>query len=106
MKKIFLFLQLMIALFFCSATFAQNVKPVSEPYWVVESNVTAPKHSIVYFYSIKHEVMYKETIDGKKLNIKRPKTHRLLNEVLKEVTLVWHQDKQMKADKHLVAKRF
>lgn len=105
MKKTILFLQLVIALFFCSATFAQ-LKPSSEPYWVVENNVKTPKHSVVYFYSTNHEVMYKETIEGKRLSVNRPKIQRLLNEVLKEVTLAWQKDKGMKADGFLIAKRF
>jgi hypothetical protein len=49
--------------------------------------------------------MYKETIDGKKLNIDRPRIRRLLNKSLKVVTLAWQADKQMRPDELLLAKR-
>jgi hypothetical protein len=106
MKKTFLFLQLIIILFFCSSASAQIRTPMPAPYWVIESNVKTPRHAVVYFYSTSHQVMYKETIDGKKLNINRPRIRRLLNRSLKEVTLAWKTDKQMKADGLLLAKRF
>ena len=106
MKKTFLFLQLTIILFFCASAYAQDRTPSPETYWVIESNVKTPRHSVVYFYSTNHEVMYKETIDGKKLNIDRPRIRRSLNKSLKVVTLAWQADKQMKADGLLLAKRF
>jgi len=106
MKKTFLFLHLTIILFFCASAYAQERTTTPEPYWVIESNVKTPKHSVVYFYSTDHKVMYKETIDGKKLNIDRPRIRRLLNRSLKVVTLAWQADKQMKADGLLLAKRF
>lgn len=106
MKKTFLFPQLILILFFCASAYAQDRIPMPEPYWVIESNVKTPKHSVVFFYSTNHDVMYKETIDGKKLNINRPRIRRLLNRSLKEVTLAWKTDKQMKADGLLLAKRF
>ena len=105
MKKTFLFLQLTIILFFCASVYAQDRIPTQEPYWVIESNVKTPKHSVVYFYSTNHEVMYKETIDGRKLNIDRPRVRRSLNKSLKVVTLAWQADKQMRPDGLLLAKR-
>ena len=105
MKKNFLYLQIAIGIFFSAETFAQ-VKPGSESYWVVESNIKTPKHSMVYFYSTNHEVMYKETIDGKRLNVNRQKIRRKLNEALHDVTLVWQKDMQFKIDDFLVTKMF
>ena len=104
MKKTFLFLQLAIVIFFSFSAAAQGRKPASEPYWVVESNIKTPRHSVVHFYNSDHVVMYTETIDGKRVNINRQKTRRRLNEALKQVTLVWQKDNQMKAVKFLVAK--
>jgi hypothetical protein len=104
MKKTFLLLQLVAIIFFCSSATAQDRKPVSEPYWVVESNVKTPRHSVVHFYNSDNVLMYKETIDGKRVNINRPKTRRRLNDALKQVTLVWQKDNQMRAVKFLVAK--
>ena len=106
MKKTFLLLQLTIVIFFCSSAVAQDRKSVSEPYWVVESNVKTPRHSVVHFYNSDNVVMYKETIDGKRVNINRPKTRRRLNDALKQVAQVWQKDHQMKEVKSLVAKMF
>ena len=106
MKKSFLFIQIAIAIFFCSAASAQTLKPAFEPYWQIESNLKTPKHAVVFFYSANHELMYKETIDGKRLNVNRPKIRRMLNEVLNEVATAWQQERRVKENEFFVAKRF
>ena len=54
----------------------------SEGYWVVETNINTPRESIVYFYTSNQEMIYKEAVSGKRINIKRKKTVNRLNAVL------------------------
>jgi hypothetical protein len=85
---------------------AQDVKPSCNPYWVVEGNVKTPKQSTVYFYSADHQLMYKEQVEGRKLNIRRKKVVQQLNEALKETAVVWSTEKQVKENEQILAKRF
>jgi hypothetical protein len=85
---------------------AQELQPAASPYWVVVSNVKTPKESVVYFYTTNHQVMYKESIEGRKMNINRKKVRTRLNEALAEVTTAWNKDWQAKENQYLVAKRF
>ena len=50
--------------------------------WVIESNVKTPKVSTVKFYNAKQELIYEEVIEGKRLNVRREKTKRILNQIL------------------------
>src|SRR6476661_2812569 len=50
--------------------------------WVVESNIKTPKNYIINFYNDKHELIYQEKINGKKINIDKTKTKNTLNSVL------------------------
>jgi hypothetical protein len=95
MKKIILFLHIASIIFLNSAASAQKLMPSPEPCWIIESNVRTPKQSIVYFYSTNHVMMYKEIIEGNRLNINRPRIRKVLNATLKEVTLAWKQKRQI-----------
>lgn len=69
MKKSFFSLLLVsFFLFLVSDLCAQDQQFQPEPYWVIESNLKTPKKSIVYFYTAGHVLMYKENVDGRKLN--------------------------------------
>lgn len=85
---------------------AQDIKPTCEPYWVVEGNVKTPKQSTVYFYAADHQLMYKEQVEGRKLNIRRKKVVKQLNEALKEAAIVWNNEKMVKENEQTLAKRF
>jgi hypothetical protein len=84
---------------------AQDLTSRQDSYWVIESNLKTPKNSIVYFYNGKSELMYKQTISGKKINATRAKVQRKLNELLNEVNIAWLSDKKLE-DSTVVANRF
>jgi len=70
---------------FAGATHAQDVAPVQKfdfANWVIESNVKTPKTSTVKFYNAKQELIYQEVIQGKRLNVRREKLKRKLNQIL------------------------
>ena len=73
-----------------------STKPAWIPengYWVVESNVKTPKHAIVYFYSDDNIMIYKEEIEGIKLNLKKEKTKMKLKKLLESALWAWEAKK-------------
>ncbi len=107
MKKIFLpllfvsFLQLSFASVCC-----QQLPPNPEPYWIIESNLKTPEKSIVYFYTASHVLMYKESVEGRKLNVNKRKTVKQLNAALTDVLVAWQKDKKAKQNEQIIARRF
>jgi hypothetical protein len=107
MKKHLMTITLVILTFFFAVNVnGQDLQPASSPYWVVVNNVKTPKASVVYFYNTDHQVMYKETIEGKRMNINRKKIHNRLNEALAEVATAWNKDWQKRENQYIVAKKF
>jgi hypothetical protein len=84
---------------------AQDLTSRQDSYWVIESNLFTPRNSIVYFYNAENQLMYKQTVSGKKLNVNRALVRKKLNDMLNEVNTVWLADK-MKRDSIFVANRF
>ncbi len=107
MKKNFFFL-LFVGSFFSLTPdlYAQDEPLQPEPYWVIESNIKTPKKSIVYFYSAGHELMYKENVECRKLKVGNKKTVKRLNAALHEVSLAWQNEKRVKDNEQIIAKRF
>ena len=62
-------------------------------YWVVESNIKTPRHSIVYFYADDNTMIYKEEIEGIKLNMKKEKTKMKLKNLLESALWAWNAKK-------------
>ena len=62
-------------------------------YWIVESNIKTPKHAIVYFYSDDDIMIYKEEIEGIKLNLKKEKTKMKLKKLLESALWAWEAKK-------------
>lgn len=94
---------IMITLLLAGAGFtatAQEEETVSAPrttprwvsakgYWIVESNIRDPRHSLVYFYTNDDILVHKETIDGVKLSVKRDRTKMKLKKALEIVVNAW-----------------
>jgi hypothetical protein len=102
MKKIIFLLVLTTGLS-CAGFAQQNNEP--KGYWVIENNVKTPKQSIIYFYNNENQVVYKETVIGKKLRVNRPRVNRRLNAVLEQSLTAWQNNRQLKDDQQLVVKR-
>ncbi|OCX52936.1 hypothetical protein BEL04_00995 [Mucilaginibacter sp. PPCGB 2223] len=68
----------------CMAHFAnaQKVPMSSNGYWVIESSKQTPKQSIIRFYNLNNELVYQETVNGKKLKINDNRTRIALNNAL------------------------
>jgi len=104
--------QLLVTLLFGlgiqAALFAQN-KPRNAPewvsekgWWVVESNIHAPKQHIVYFYNNDGVLVYKEKIEGLRINPSKKITKMQLKQVLETTVLAWEKQHRLKENEALV----
>jgi hypothetical protein len=91
-----------------AAIFAQD-KPRNTPewvsekgWWVVESNTHTPKQHIVYFYNNDGVLVYKEKIDGLRINPSKKITKMQLKQVLETTVLAWEKQHQLKENEALV----
>ncbi len=106
MKKQLL-VTLITSLLFQASIFAQSKgapQGVSEKgWWVIESNIHTPKKNIVYFYNNDGTLVYKEKIDGIRINPARKTTRLQLKQVLESAVVTWEKEHQVTEDKALVA---
>src|SRR5689334_4123427 len=107
MKK-HLFVTLFFGLLMQAAAFAQNDQHPTpdwvsaKGWWVVESNIHTPKQHIVYFYNNDGVLVYKEKIDGLRINPSRHTTRLQLKKVLESTVLAWENKQQLKENQSLV----
>ncbi|MGE5521537.1 MAG: hypothetical protein ACM3VS_16545 [Candidatus Dadabacteria bacterium] len=71
-------------------------------YWVIESNKKNPKNSIIYFYTNENVLMYKEAVNGMKINVNRKKVLTRLNNVLEASAIAWQKQHQASENEMLV----
>jgi len=71
-------------------------------YWIIESNLKTPKNATIYFYTPRHELVYKEFISGKKINIEKIKTRKHLEQVLNQAVIAWQKEGVVKENQQLV----
>ena len=99
---------LIIGLTLQAAVFAQDnprVSPdwVSEKgWWVIESNIHSPKQHIIYFYNNDGVLVYKEKIEGLRINASKRNTRLQLKQVLETSVLAWEKQHQLKENEALV----
>ena len=75
-------------------------------YWVTESSRQDKKHHIIYFYTNKNKLIYKETLDGVKLNFNRAKTLMRLKVALETAVAKWDNARKPSNDVAIVANVF
>src|SRR5687767_5399597 len=92
-------LLLSLLIFICLYTAPINAQSSKAPkwmsgkgYWVIQSNLHTPKESIIYFYTNRHQLVYKETIAGKRINVERAKTRKHLEAVLDQAVTAWQKE--------------
>ncbi|MBO9199667.1 MULTISPECIES: hypothetical protein [Niastella] len=104
-----LMVTLLAGLLIQASIFAQNKSKgspegVSEKgWWVIESNIHTPKKNIVYFYNNDGVMVYKEKIDGIRINPSRKTTRIQLQQVLESAVVTWEQQHKLLEDQELVA---
>ena len=86
----------------------QSISP-RQGFWVVESQ---PKQNcVVFFYNDDNQLIYKENLAKKRLNLKQAKTRESLNAVLEQALQQWTVSQQpggaaMRADQQWLATEF
>ena len=75
-------------------------------YWEVVNNIKTPDTFTVYFFNNEGTVVYKEKVEGVKLNIKNRKTLMRLRRVLDQSVVGWENNHLVKDDSTLVAAIF
>lgn len=75
-------------------------------YWEVENNIKTPDTFTVYFFNNEGTMVYKERVEGVKLNIKNRKTLMRLKRALDQSVVAWENHHLVKDDSTLVAALF
>jgi hypothetical protein len=106
MKK--LLVTLLLGLVMQATLFAQN-KPRTDPewvsekgWWVIESNIHAPKKHIVYFYNNDGVLVYKEKIEGLRIRPAKKATRMQLKQVLETTVQAWEKEHLLMENEALV----
>jgi hypothetical protein len=73
-------------------------------YWVVESNVKTPYNSIIHFYNNENLLVYREKVDGVKINLNRTRTKMRLKKVLEQSIVAWEKNPVPMENEQWVAK--
>jgi hypothetical protein len=73
-------------------------------YWVVESNVKTPFHSIIHFYNNDNVLVYREKVDGVKINLNRTRTKMRLKKILDQSIVAWEKNRVVREDEQWVAR--
>jgi hypothetical protein len=72
-------------------------------YWIIESNIKTPENSIIYFYTNDNELVYKEKIEGVRINLKKRRVLMNLKTVLEQSIIGWNEQHILKQNEMLVA---
>jgi len=72
-------------------------------YWVIESNVKTPENSVIYFYNNDNELVYKEKLEGIRINWKKRRVLMHLKTVLEQSIASWNQQHLFKQNEMSVA---
>jgi hypothetical protein len=72
---------------FATVAFGQESYQSASPYWVVETNINTPRHSVVRFYTAKHELVYQEAVTGKKVRFENTRVKTLLDKALLQAVI-------------------
>jgi hypothetical protein len=98
----------LLAVAFTSVCYSQSEskhpKWLSEKgYWMIESNVKTPKNNTLYFFNNDNVLVYKEKLEGVKLNINRAKVKMSLKNILEQSVTAWEQKHIANENSFLVA---
>jgi hypothetical protein len=72
-------------------------------YWVVETNIHTPLDQTIWFYNNDNLLVYKETLNGVRLNLSKRKVRMKLKKILEDSIASWQANKVTEQNKHYVA---
>jgi|SRR6478672_9801124 len=112
MKKLIL---ASVVVFFTTLSFKTFAQDESQPaprpakwisekgYWVVESNIHTPTHSIIHFFNNNNVEVYKEEVNGVQINLEKKRTKMKLKKILEQSIVAWQHDHLLKENEQWVA---
>ena len=109
MKKCLKILMTLNYLFTISLiTSAQNKtlpenKWLQRGYWVVESNIHSPLTNVIYIYDSNDSLIYKEKIEGMKINFHKKAVRRKLDKAV-EITMFAFSKSKQKENRYWLVK--
>lgn len=71
-------------------------------YWVVETNTRTPRSSTIYFYNNNHVLVYKETLENMRLNVRKRSVKLNLKKVLAQSLIAYGQKQKTSENEMLV----
>lgn len=71
-------------------------------YWIVESNINTPLRHTIRFYNNDHVLLYRENLEGVKLDPAKRKVKMKLKKVLEAAVLAWEKKKVPEENKDYV----
>ena len=71
-------------------------------WWMVETATRSPKQQIVYFYNSDGVLVYKERLEGIRLNPEKRKTKIHLKQALEAAVVAWEKERKVKDSGSLV----
>lgn len=85
-----------------------TIKPwvPTKGFWVAESNIFHPKQGMLYFYTNDQQLVYRETFNDWKVNLKKRRTLMRLKEVLDSCIVAWEHTGVATANEGRVARAF
>ena len=98
MKKLFVAVTAMIFLSLLSTGARAQRWLSARGFWVVESNIHTPEESTIYFYNNDKQLVYKEHIRGKLLDLSRRKVRKRLERVLDQAVTAYEKDHLMREE--------
>ncbi|WP_207511190.1 hypothetical protein [Longitalea luteola] len=88
--------------------FAQDKKQAPPPWasdkgwWMVESNIHTPKQNTVYFFNNDGVLVYKERVEGKRIDPAKKRTRMHLKRALEASLLAWEEKHQFRENEAFV----
>ena len=73
-------------------------------YWVVESNVKTPLNSVIHFYNNDNVLVYREKVDGVKINLNKSRTKMRLKKILEQSIVAYEKSHTITENEQWVAK--
>jgi hypothetical protein len=71
-------------------------------YWVVEDSIDSVNHYTVYLYNNNNILVYKETVDGCRLDLNKRKTKMRLKKLVDQTVMAYAQRPKVSENKMLV----
>ena len=73
-------------------------------YWVVQSNVKTPLNSVIHFYNNDNVLVYREKVDGVKINLNKSRIKMRLKRILEQSIVAYEKNQVLREDRQWVAK--